>query len=161
MNENDSGTNSDEPNSTTGRVRLEVDDHEWDLDIEWELEGNEYGIKDLLAEIDDLVQDKLESGRVDDVVGPFKTWKPTPRYESPNTVLEVAGHDIALGDELHRTTTDEKMVVLQFEYDDGIIYYSTEYGYGFYAEEFLAEDFDGIGYDGEPQIELVKQDDES
>lgn len=161
MSQTDSDTDSDESSNTEGRLRLEVDEADWDMDVEWELTGSEYGVKDLLAEIDDLVQDKLDAGRVDEVTGPFKTWKPTPRTESSGARIEVAGHDIALGDELHRTTTDEKMVVLQFEEHSGIIYWSTVYGYGFYAEEFLAEDFDGVGYDGEPQIELVKHSDES
>lgn len=143
-----------------GRIILDVDDDEWELPVEWDVEGPEREVKELLDHIGTLLEDGVEMGRLDEAKV-WKSWKPNPRYESPNTTIEIAGHDIALGDELHRTTTDEKMVVLQFEGDGGLIYYSTRYGYGFYAEEFLAEDFDGVGYDGEPQIELVKQDDES
>lgn len=61
------------------------------------------------------------------------------------------------GDVLAKPTIGDRLAVLKIE-GDGIIYYSSaESDYGYYPTECLREDFDGVGNDGDPLLEIVDE----
>ena len=79
---------------------------------------------------------------------------------SPSGRSLTVADEIALvaGDVLAKPTTGERLAVLKIE-GDGIIYYSSaESDYGYYPGECLREDFDGVGNDSDPLLELVDED---
>lgn len=136
-------------------IRLDVAAEDWPHPIEWTVGGEETDVKELMSILDGGLKEYVGDNGIDWVDGPVKTWYPTPAPQRGETI-EIAGHEIGVGDTLTRKSNageDEQLVVLSVEQSAGFVYYSEAVGYSFYAEEFAAEDFNGVGYDGEPQLE--------